>query len=130
MSRAPASRELRNSSKRASSTKRKRPRLLRRSPSVLTKRAKPRPKSLYGPSKVSLLASVLDSAALTDDGHPDLAGVLELVFYIFGDVEGKLGSDPVVHLGGLHHDPDLAPRLDGISLVDSPVTERDVLQSP
>src|SRR5829696_2720839 len=130
MLRALASRELRRSSKRASSTER----IfhgLRRRPSAPVKRAKPDPRSRYGPSvkALLLLPRELGGAALANDRDPDLTGVLELFLYLLRDVEGELGGDAVIHLGGLDHNPDLTPRLDRVGLLDPAVVERDVLQS-
>src|SRR5215211_5684887 len=125
---APASRALRSNSRRASSTwvMREGPRL---APSTPVRRAKPSPRSLYGPStSVPGLPGHLADPALADNGHLYLAGVLEVCFYLLGDVVGELGGDAVVHFGGLDHDPYLAAGLYGVGFVHAPVTQGDVLQ--
>src|SRR5215212_1860911 len=108
---APASRALRSNSRRASSTwvMREGPRL---APSTPVRRAKPAPRSLYGPStSVPGLPGHLADPALADNGHLYLAGVLEVCFYLLGDVVGELGGDTVVHFRGLDHNPYLTAGL-------------------
>src|SRR5215211_5679224 len=125
---APASRALRSNSRRASSTwvMREGPRL---APSTPVRRAKPAPRSLYGPStSVPGLPGHLADPALADNGHLYLAGVLEVCFYLLGDVVGELGGDTVVHFRGLDHNPYLTAGLDRIGFVHPPVAEGDVLQ--
>src|SRR5215211_113215 len=125
---APASRALRSNSRRASSTwvMREGPRL---APSTPVRRAKPAPRSLYGPStSVPGLPGHLADPALADDRHLYLAGVLEVSLYLLGDVVGELGGDTVVNLGGLDHHPYLTTGLDRVGFVYPPVAEGDVLQ--
>src|ERR687898_398987 len=125
---APASRALRASSRRASSTWVMREGA-RRGPSTPVRRAKPAPRSLYGPStSVPLLPGHLANPALADNRHLYLAGILEVTLYLLGDVVGQLGGDTVVHFGGLDHNPNLTSGLDRIGFVYASVAEGDVLQ--
>src|SRR5215207_5352712 len=125
---APASRALRASSRRASSTWVMREGA-RRGPSTPVRRAKPAPRSLYGPStSVPLLPGHLANPAFADNRHLYLAGILEVTLYLLGDVVGQLGGDTVVHFGGLDHNPYLTSGLDRIGFVYASVAEGDVLQ--
>src|SRR5918995_98956 len=125
---ARASRALRASSRRASSTWVMREGV-RRGPSTPVRRAKPAPRSLYGPStSVPLLPGHLANPAFADNRHLYLAGILEVTLYLLGDVVGQLGGDTVVHLGGLDHNPYLTSGLDRIGFVYASVAEGDVLQ--
>src|SRR5918993_4735954 len=125
---APASGALRANSRRASSTWVMREGA-RRGPSTPVRRAKPAPRSLYGPStSVPLLPGHLANPALADNRHLYLAGILEVTLYLLGDVVGQLGGDTVVHFGGLDHNPYLTAGLDRIGFVNPPVAEGDVLE--
>src|SRR5918999_3183436 len=124
---APASRALRANSRRASSTWVMREGA-RRGPSTPVRRAKPAPRSLYGPStSVPLLPGHLANPALADNRHLYLARILEVTLYLLGDVVGQLGGDTVVHFGGLDHYPYLASGLDRIGFVYASMAEGDVL---
>src|SRR5215208_1717436 len=125
---APASRALRASSRRASSTQvmREGP---RRAPSTPVRRAKPAPRSLKGPStSVPRLPGHLADPALADNRHLYLAGILEVGLYLLGDVVGELGGDSVVHFRGLDHVSDLTSGLDRVCFIYPSVAEGDVLQ--
>src|SRR5918993_72786 len=125
---APASRALRASSRRASSTWVMREGA-RRVPSTPVRRAKPAPRSLYGPStSVPRLPGHLADPALADNRHLYLAGILEVGLYLLGDVVGQLGCDPVVHFGGLDHDSDLTSGLNRVGFVYPSVAKGDVLE--
>src|SRR5215210_8932895 len=125
---APASRALRASSRRASSTwvMREGP---RRTPSTPVRRAKPAPRSLWGPStRDPRLPRYLADPALSDNGHLYLARILQVRLYLLGNVVGQLGGDPVVHLRGLDHYPYLTSGLDSVGFIYPSVAEGDVLQ--
>src|ERR671920_2243385 len=125
---APASRALRANSRRASSTWVMREGA-RRGPSTPVRRAKPAPRSLYGPStSVPRLPGHLADPALADNRHLYLTGILEVGLYLLGDIVGQLGGDPVVHFGGLDHDSDLTSGLNRVGFVYPSVAEGDVLQ--
>src|SRR5829696_171953 len=125
---APASRALRANSRRASSTRVMREGA-RRGPSTPVRRAKPAPRSLYGPStSAPLLPGHLANPALADNRHLYLARILEVTLYLLGDVVDQLGGDTVVHFGGLDHNPYLTSGLDRIGFVYPSVAEGDVLQ--
>src|SRR5919107_3772728 len=125
---APASRALRANSRRASSTWVMREGA-RRGPSTPVRRAKPAPRSLYGPStSVPRLPGHLADPALADNRHFYLAGILEVSLYLLGDVIGELGGDSVVHFGGLDHDSYLTSGLDRVGFIYPSEAEGDVLQ--
>src|SRR5918995_2348301 len=125
---APASRALRANARRSSPTG-GREEGARWGPSTPVRRAKPAPRSLYGPStSVPLLPGHLANPALADNRHLYLAGILEVTLYLLGDVVGQLGGDTVVHFGGLDHNPYLTSGLDRIGFVHPPVAEGDVLE--
>src|SRR5215203_3222835 len=125
---APASRALRANSRRASSTWVMRVGA-RRGPSTPVRRAKPAPRSLYGPStSAPLLPGHLANPALADNRHLYLARILEVSLYLLGDIVGQLGGDTVVHFRGLDHNPYLTSGLDRVGFVYPSVSEGDVLQ--
>src|SRR3989338_7499567 len=60
----------------------------------------------------------LRRAHFADDRHLDLPRIGHLLFDLAGDVLGQHIRLIVGHLAEIDHDPDFAPRLDGIGLVD------------
>src|SRR5688572_4135731 len=74
------------------------------------------------------LAGVLDRAHLADDVDLDLAGVLELLLALLGDVLGELPGAEVVDALGGDEDADLAAGLDGVGAVDGFERGRDLLE--
>src|SRR2546423_9984582 len=73
------------------------------------------------------LLRVLDRARLPDHRHLDLAGVLELLLDLAGDLVREQDRAVVVDRARLHHHPDLAARLHGVDLVDAGVAGGDLL---
>src|SRR5215217_2576989 len=74
------------------------------------------------------LTSVVGGPRLPDDRDLDLAGVLELLLDLAGDLVGEQDGAVVVERAGLHHHADLAAGLHGVDLVDAVVARGDVLE--
>src|SRR5215218_11144183 len=74
------------------------------------------------------LTSVVGGPRLPDDGHLDLAGVLELLLDLAGDLVGEQDGAVVVERAGLDHHADLAAGLHRVDLVDAVVAGGDVLE--
>src|SRR5215218_7144198 len=74
------------------------------------------------------LTSVVGGPRLPDDGHLDLAGILELLLDLARDLVREQDGAVVVERAGLHHHADLAAGLHGVDLVDAVVARGDVLE--
>src|SRR4051794_28153458 len=74
------------------------------------------------------LARVVRGARLADDGHLDLARILELLLDLAGDLVRQEDGAVVVERARLDHHADLAAGLHGIDLVDAVVARRDLLE--
>src|SRR4051794_23085009 len=66
-------------------------------------------------------SSVVGRPGLPDHGHLDLAGVLELLLDLAGDLVAEQDRAVVVERAGDDHHADLAARLHGVDLVDAVV---------
>src|SRR5690606_26013302 len=80
------------------------------------------------PAPASGSAGVFDGPGLPDDGHLDLARVLQLAFDPLHDVAGHLRRFCVVDAVGFDHDAHFAPRLDSVGLFDPFVRVGDGLE--
>src|SRR5215211_5611666 len=74
------------------------------------------------------LTSVVGGPRLPDDRDLDLAGVLELLLDLAGDLVGEQDGAVVVERARLDHHADLAAGLHGVDLVHAVVAGRDVLE--
>src|SRR5215217_569512 len=74
------------------------------------------------------LSSVVGGPRLPDDGDLDLAGVLELLLDLAGDLVGEQHGAVVVERARLDHHADLAAGLHGVDLVHAVVARRDLLE--
>src|SRR5215208_7513310 len=74
------------------------------------------------------LTSVVGGPRLPDDRDLDLAGVLELLLDLAGDLVGEQDGAIVVERARQHHHADLAAGLHGVDLVDAVVAGGDVLE--
>src|SRR5437867_9373085 len=66
---------------------------------------------------------------LADDADLDLAGILELLLDLLGDVPGHDLRREIVDLLGLHHHPNLAAGLHRVGLRDARVGLADLLEA-
>src|SRR4051794_497049 len=73
-------------------------------------------------------ARVVRRARLADDRHLDLAGILELLLDLAGDLVRQQDGAVVVERAGVEHDPDLAAGLHRVDLVDAFMPRGDVLE--
>src|SRR3954454_10531406 len=74
------------------------------------------------------LSSVVRRPRLADDGHLDLAWILELLLDLAGDLVAEQDRAVVVERAGHDHHADLAAGLHGVDLVDAVVAGRDLLE--
>src|SRR5215203_6978210 len=74
------------------------------------------------------LTSVVSRARLPDHGDLDLAGVLELLLDLAGDLVRQQDGAVVVEIARQHHHADLAAGLHRVDLVDAVVARGDLLQ--
>src|ERR1700674_203560 len=91
----------------------------------------PKPSPLNGAREIRfglLLFGVLDGASFADYGDSDLTWETQLGLDPFGDVPRHQLGRSVVDLLRLDQDPDFAPGLDGVGLLDSLEGIRDLLQ--
>ena len=72
-----------------------------------------------GPKGQKALLGDFDAAGFANDGDADLAGVLEFVFDLGGDVAGKGEGLVVVDLFGLNEDAKFAAGLNGECFFDA-----------
>src|SRR4051812_4310046 len=73
-------------------------------------------------------AGVVGGPRLPDDGHLDLAGVLELLLDLARDLVREQDGAVVVERAGLDHHADLAAGLHRVDLVDAVVAGGDLLE--
>src|SRR5919201_3600987 len=74
------------------------------------------------------LTSVVRRSGLPDDGHLDLAGVLELLLDLAGDLVREQHGAVVVERARQHHHADLAAGLHRVDLVDPGMAGRGPLE--
>src|SRR4051812_49739250 len=75
------------------------------------------------------LSSVVGGPGLPDDGDLDLAGVLELLLDLAGDLVAEQDRAVVVERAGDDHHADLAAGLHGVDLVDAVVAGGGLLRA-
>ena len=79
--------------------------------------------------RVFKLLGVLDGLGLTQQVDLDLAGVLQLVLDLLGDIAGQQDHLILADDLGLDHDADLAAGLDGEGLLNAVEGRGDLLAS-
>ena len=77
---------------------------------------------------VLILLRVLDGAALADDVDLDLAGIIEGILDLLGDLAGQQDDLIIADDIGLDHDADFAAGLNGKGLLHALKAGRDLLQ--
>ncbi len=77
---------------------------------------------------VLILLRVLDGAALADDVDLDLAGIIQRILDLLGDLAGQQDDLIIADDIGLDHDADFAAGLNGKGLLHALEAGRDLLQ--
>src|SRR3990170_2317072 len=75
-----------------------------------------------------VLPSVLDDPGLAEHGHLDLPRVLHLILDLLRDITGERRRRRVIDVRGPDDDAHLAPRLDGVRLLDAAERRGDALE--